>query len=87
MLDVSGHHMLVCGDLLMERIGLHLVDHRCDLVECSQIGQTYWAEIAHADGADLAFLVEFFECVPRTVYIGEWLMQQDQIQIIQSQPP
>ena len=87
MLNVTGHHVLVRGDLLMERIGLHLVDHRCDLVECRKISQPHRAEIAHADGANLAFLVQLLQRAPGAVHVGERLVEQHQIQIIQTQLP
>ena len=87
MLDVPCHHVLMRGDLLMERVGLHLVDHRRDLIERGKIRQTHRVNVAHADGAHLAFLVQLLQCAPGTVHIGERLMEQHQIQIIQSQPP
>ena len=87
MLNVTGHHVLMRGDLLMERVGLHLVDHRRDLIERGKIRQTRRVKVAHADGAHLAFLVQLLQCAPGTVHIGERLMEQHQIQIIQSQPP
>ena len=68
-------HVLASFDLLVERISLDLIDHRGDLIEGDHIGQTVRIEVAHADGADHAVLVELFECPPRAVGIGKRLVQ------------
>ena len=63
------HHTVFCHvgvrvNLLVERIGLDLVDHRRDLVERDEVRETVREEVAHADGAHHAVLVELLERVP-----------------------
>lgn len=47
-------HVLVRGLLLMEDVGLHLVDRRGDFGELAQVDQAVGIKVADADGAQLA---------------------------------
>ena len=47
-------HVLVRGLLLMEDVGLHLVDRRRDFGELAQVDQAVGIKVADADGAQLA---------------------------------
>ncbi len=78
-------HVLVGLDLLVDRIGLDLIDHRGDLVESNHVGQTVRIEIAHANCADHTVLVELFERAPCAVGIGERLVQQHEVEIVSAE--
>ena len=68
-------HVLASSICWLSGISLDLIDHRSDLIEGDHVGQTVRIEVAHADGADHAVLVELFECTPRAVGIGKRLVQ------------
>nr|GEU28231.1 hypothetical protein [Tanacetum cinerariifolium] len=79
-------HELHAVFLLVERIDLHLVDGRLDVVEGDQVHQTVGLEIAHAYRAQLAGAVGLFHRAPRAVHVAERLMDQVQVQVVELQP-
>ena len=75
-------HVLVRGLLLMEDVGLHLVDRRGDFGELAQVDQAVGIKIADADGAQLASTVGLFHRAVGAVIVAERLVNQQQIDVV-----
>ena len=71
MLEHEGHAVR----LLVERVHFDLVDGGRDVVEGDDVHQAVVLEIAHAYGA------------PGAVHVAEWLVDEEQVQIIERQAP
>ena len=85
MLDAVFDHDLVGLALLVEDMGLHLVDHRRDLHKATQVDEPVGVEVGHADGPRLAGLVGFLHGAPGAVIIVERLVDQQKVHIVAAQ--
>ena len=75
-------HVLVRGLLLMEDVGLHLVDRRRDFGELAQVDQAVGIKVADADGAQLASPVGLLHGAVGAVIVTERLVNQQQIDVV-----
>lgn len=66
-------------------MALDLVNLRKDPGVITQVQQPVQQKIAYADGTDLSFLIQLFQCALGTVIISEGHMDQIQVQIGKSQ--
>lgn len=73
-------------DLLIEWMGLDLIDRGHEFVVDDQVHQPVRLEVADADGSDPAFPVQFLHRPPGAIDIAVGLVDQIQIQVIQLQP-
>ncbi len=73
-------------DLLVERVGFDLVDRRGDVVVDDQVHHAVGVEVADADGADPALPVERLHVPPGAVDVAVRLVDQVEVQVVQSQP-
>ena len=73
--------------LLVERVHFDLVDGGRDVVEGDDVHQAVVLEIAHADGAQLAAAIRILHGAPGAVHVAEWLVDEEQVQIIELQAP
>ena len=73
-------------DLLMERMGFDLVHRRHHFVMHHQVHQPVGLEVADPDGAYPAFPVQLLHGPPGAMHIPKGLVDQVQIELLQSQP-
>ena len=71
--------------LLLEDVSLNLVDGGLHSGKVLDVQVAVRAEVGHADGADLAGVVELLHCAVGAVVIAERLMDEQQVQIIGAQ--
>jgi hypothetical protein len=63
-------------------INLDLVDGWHYFVRHNQVHNSVGVEVAHTDGFNLAFFMQFVQCTPRTMDITEWLVKQIQVKVV-----
>ena len=71
--------------LLLERVHLHLVHSRRDVVEGLDVHQPIRMKVADPNGAQLACAVRVFHGAPGAVDISKGLVNQVQVQVVQLQ--
>ena len=64
---------------------LYLIHHGLDASKAAQINEAVRIKIGHADGPDLARLIQLLQGTPCAVVIGKRLVQQAKIQIVRPQ--
>jgi len=72
--------------LLVEGVNFNLVYRRGNLVEGDKVGQSVWMEVADANGANFACLMQFFHGSPCPMDITVRLVNQVQVNVIKLQP-
>ena len=72
--------------LLVEGVNFNLVHRRGHVVKGDKVGQSVWMEVADANGANFACLLQFFHGTPGSMDIAVRLMNQVQVNVIQLQP-
>ena len=84
-LDAQRLHVCQGVGLGEEGMQLHLVDHGLDAGVAGQVGEPFRVEVAHANGANFACLVQLFHGAPGAVVVAKGLVDEIQVQIIQPQ--
>lgn len=84
-LSAGFFHIFLSLDLLVEHVGLDLIDHRSDLHVCSEVYEMVGVEVADADGADFTLAVGIFESAVCAIAVAERLMEQHEVDIIRAQ--
>ncbi|CAI2540320.1 Uncharacterised protein [Serratia ficaria] len=72
--------------LLVEGVNFNLVYRRDHFIECDKVSQSVRMEIADANGANFACLLQFFHCTPCPMDIAVRLVNQVQVNVIKLQP-
>lgn len=85
MLYAIFHHIFMCLCLLLEHMGLHLIDRRFHFHKTAQVNQTVRVEIRYTDSANPAFLICFFHCPVSSIIVIERLVDKHQINIFRLQ--
>ena len=78
-------HVFVCGLLLPEHVGLHLVERRRHLRERAEVEQAHRVEVAHADAAHQALLERALHVAPGAVVVVVGLVQKHHVDVIEAQ--
>ena len=72
--------------LLVEGVYFNLVYRRGHFVEGDKVGQSVRMEIAYANGANFACLLQFFHSTPCPMDITVRLVNQIEVDVIKLQP-
>ena len=72
--------------LLVEGVNFNLVHRRGHVVKGDKVGQSVWMEVADANGANFACLLQFFHGTPGSMDIAVRLMNQIKVNVIKLQP-
>lgn len=76
---------LIGGLLLEERVSLKLVDGGLHLIVQEKVLQAFIGEARHTYGADKSFFVKPFAGSPRRIIVAVGLVQQVEVDVIQSE--
>ena len=71
--------------LVEERVAFHLVDHGHDLAVQAQVSHALGIEIAYSDCLCLSALINIFQRAPCGIVVANRLMQQIQVDILQTE--
>ena len=85
--DLGAVFFHVCSRsfLLLEDMGLHLVDRRLDLGEVVDVQEAVWVEVGDADGPHLSAPVCLLHGPVGAVVVAEGLVDQEQVDVVAAQ--
>ncbi len=75
-------HVALRFNLLVEHMGLNLVDRRNNLHIACKVNEVVGIEIAYADCANFTLFICSFQCSVCPVTVAEWLVEEHKVDVV-----